>query len=99
MSDPANTVSEKEPGMPTAAPESTPPPAQDDIKEGGVVPEQKKKREYKDFGHEEEKATRAYLFFHIQQHPALLRVSRANINSLLLVHHRCKGRHVPGACF
>lgn len=56
MSDPANTVSEKEPGMPAPPPESATPPSQDEIKEGEPV---KRKREYKDFGHEQEKATRA----------------------------------------
>ena len=54
MSDPANTVSEKEPGIPALLAETSTPP-QDEIKE------EKKKREYKDFGHEEEKATRMYL--------------------------------------
>lgn len=56
MSDPANTVSEKEPGMPAPSADSSTTP-QNEITEAGAVPE-KKKREYKDFGHEQEKATR-----------------------------------------
>lgn len=54
MSEPANTVSEKEPGTPAPLAGSSTPP-QDEIKV------EKKKREYKDFGHDEEKATRMYL--------------------------------------
>ena len=62
MSDPANTVSEKEPGMPAAASEPTPAtPAEEVGTPSGEEP--KKKREYKDFGHDEEKATRMYSLF------------------------------------
>jgi H+-transporting ATPase len=57
MSDPPNTVSEKEPGTPAPPAESSTTP-QDEIK---VEPAEKKKREYKEFGHDEEKATRTYL--------------------------------------
>jgi H+-transporting ATPase len=54
MSDPANTVSAKEPGTPAALAESSTPPHSE------IQEETKKKREYKDFGHDEEKATRMY---------------------------------------
>ena len=57
-SDPANTVSAKEPGTPTPLAESSTTP-QDEIKVEPAATE-KKKREYKDFGHDEEKATRTY---------------------------------------
>lgn len=37
------------------------------------VPDAKRKREYKDFGHEEEKPTRTYLaFIHVQALTALI---------------------------
>jgi H+-transporting ATPase len=43
---------EKEPGPQGESPVETP---------SVIVPEEKKKREYKDFGHEEEKPTRMFI--------------------------------------
>ena len=81
MSDPEKTTSDdvpkKEPGPPVE--DSSPANGEKKVagepaetsssssqeKKTADVPEEKKKREYKDFGHEEEKATRKSLFFRL----------------------------------
>lgn len=74
MSDP---IVEKEPG-----------PVQDSAPVAATPVEEKKKREYKDFGHEEQAATRTC--------SSPRRVILWALTVFLRCHFRCQGRHVPG---
>lgn len=80
MSDPAP---EKETGTPPSVEKEAGPPATTDT----IEPE-KKKREYKDFGHDEEKPTRELYFPIAYQWPPLIGLP-----------HRRKGRYVSGVYF